>query len=82
MIFRAPPGHWLFKKKQLQKMLEDMKNGHLTKVEGELSFFIEEIEYMDEIRRKWELKKMMEEDGEDVTSLEQEIVDDLKKKQL
>jgi|GEM_PF-4629707 len=69
MIFRAPPGHWLLSKQELQKMMDCIAQGEVQKVTEYLRFCLEEIQFYDDIRRQIEQKKMLKEDGEHFKAL-------------
>lgn len=64
MIFRAPAGHWLLNKKELNTLLEHTTSGNEKKAKEYLEFCLEELNFYDDVRRKVEEKKMLQEDGE------------------
>lgn len=63
MIFRAPAGHLLISKKELDKVLAHLNSGETEKAKEYLNFCWEEIQFYDGIRRDIENKKMLEEEG-------------------
>lgn len=64
MIFRAPAGHHLLSRKELEKMLETLQKNDMTQVESYLSFCLDEVKFYDDIRQQVEEKKMYQEEGE------------------
>lgn len=95
MIFRAPAGHILLSQKQIQILKDQLNQLHEhvnqleewfpTNILDSLNEMIQacndSIQIDSEIRKKWELVKMMNEDGEDTEALENEIIKLSKKKQ-
>lgn len=64
MIFRAPAGHHLLGRNELEKMLENLQKDNIREVESYLSFCLDEVKFYDDIRQQVEQKKMYQEDGE------------------
>ena len=69
MIFRAPAGHWLLSKQELQKIIDEIEAGNTQRAKEYLEFCLEEITFYDEIRQQVEMKKMLKEDGEEFKAL-------------
>jgi hypothetical protein len=63
MIFRAPAGHHLLSKKELNTILEHLESGDSDKAKEYLAFCWEEMQFYDSIRQESEEKKMLEEEG-------------------
>jgi hypothetical protein len=63
MIFRAPAGHHLLSKPELEKVLSLLESNQIKEASEYISFCIKEVSFYDEIRRLSEEKKMYKEDG-------------------
>lgn len=83
MIFRAPAGHWILSKDELQKIMDQIKSDDPNQALEFLQFCHEEAEFYDDIRRQTELKKILREEGEDLQaqSLERKILHKVKERQ-
>lgn len=64
MIFRAPAGHHLLNRTEVETMLEYIERGQHSAAKEYLEFCLDEIKFYDDIRREVEIKKMHQEDGE------------------
>lgn len=78
MIFRAPLGHMLLSKAELASMKERIDSGDHKAAADYLSYCVEEVDFYDNIRKRHELKKMHQDDGD----LEAAAVIDKENKEL
>lgn len=78
MIFRAPAGHHLLSRLELERLKDDIFTGNTEKAQKYIEYCLEEVSFYDEVRKMTELKKMYKEDGDLVTA--QSVEDDLREK--
>lgn len=64
MIFRAPAGHHLLSKPELEKVQQLLITDKQKEVIEYIDFCINEITFYDQIRKNSAQKKMLKEDGE------------------
>jgi hypothetical protein len=62
MIFRAPAGHHLLSKKEINAITECIESGEIDKAKEYLHFLWDEINFFDSIRQATEEKKMLKEE--------------------
>jgi hypothetical protein len=70
VIFRAPIGHMLISKPELEAMQQHLEDGNAAAALDYLRHCIEEVDFYDNVRKQSEIKKMHQEDGDLVKAKE------------
>ena len=83
MIYRAPAGHTLLSRLELEQIRSEVFVDNKEKAIEYLDHLIAEIEFYDDIRKMTELKKMHKEEGnlKQAKAIEQEMLLKVRKRQ-